>query len=65
VEKSEVKDNFEDLSAGGRIILKYILESSMRQCGLGSPGFGYGQIRGFCEHGSETSGYIKWGGGGL
>jgi hypothetical protein len=32
----------------------------MGVCGLDSSGSGYGRMAGFCEHGSESSGYIKY-----
>ena len=51
----------EDLSVDWRIILKWILQKLDGMAWCGSLGLGQGQVVGFCEHGSETTSYIKCG----
>jgi hypothetical protein len=55
------RDNLEDLSINGKIILKYILKKWMVKHGLYCSGSEQGQEADACECGNEPSGSIKCG----
>jgi hypothetical protein len=44
----------------GRIILKWFLDKWDERHGQDRSGLGYGQVAGFCEHGNEHSGSLKY-----
>jgi hypothetical protein len=60
VGKSEGKNHLEDPGVDGSIILMLIFK---KFCGYGlnGSGWGQGQVTDFCEHGKETSGFVKYG----
>jgi hypothetical protein len=59
VGKSEAKKHWEDLGVDGWMVLKWILWK-YRYCGLHSSCSGEGPLADFCEHGEETSCFIRF-----
>jgi hypothetical protein len=51
----------ENLTADGKIILKWIFEEWEGKYGLDCSGSEWGQMAGVCECGNEPSGFIKCG----
>jgi hypothetical protein len=61
VGKPEGKRLLEDLGVMGRSYQNGSSGNRVGRCGLDSSGSGQGPLMGYCEHGSEPSGYIKGG----
>jgi len=55
------RDHLENLSADGRIILRWIFRKCYVGHELDLAGPGYGKVAGTCECGNELSGSIKCG----
>jgi hypothetical protein len=58
-ESPKGRDHSEDISLGGRKILKWMLGNRVRGCGLDSSASELGPVTGSCEHGNEPLGSIK------
>jgi hypothetical protein len=60
VGKHEGNKPQEDINVYGTIILKHILEKWDWKYGFDSSGSGEGPVGGFCEHGNDPSGSMKF-----
>jgi hypothetical protein len=61
LENLKGRDYSKDVGIDGRIILDSSHRSRVKICRLDSSGSGQGPVSGSCEHGKETSGYMKGG----